>query len=64
MFHYSWLDLDRKEKNGEFWDNTWHGKKKLTHNTTENIVGRVAQRDKEPLLKVAFEHPLKERVVL
>lgn len=59
VFHYSWLDLNRKEKNGEFWDQTWHGKRKATHNTTENIKGRVAQRENEKLLTVEFEHPFK-----
>lgn len=61
IFHYSWLDLNRKENNGSFWDNTYHGKRKATHNTTDNITNRVAQKDKEMLLKVNFNHPLKEK---
>ena len=60
IFHYSWLDLDRKAKNGEFWDQTWHGKKNATHNTTENITKRIEHREKELLLKVEFDHPLKQ----
>jgi hypothetical protein len=58
VFHYSWLDLDRKEKNGEFWDQTWHGKRQATHNTTANVSGRVANKQ-DKLLKIDFEHPLK-----
>lgn len=41
VFHYSWADLGRKKANGEFWDKTWHGQKKATHNITEDIHNRV-----------------------
>lgn len=57
IFHYSWLDLERKQANGEFWDQTFHGKKNATHNTTKDIGNRVARRDEEILLKVGFDHP-------
>ena len=60
IFHYSWLDLERKKLNGEFWDQTYHGKKEITHNTTKNITQRVENRSKEFLLKVEFDHPLKQ----
>ena len=59
VFHYSWLDLDRKAENGEFWDQTWHGKRKATHNTTENIKSRVANKQAEKLLKFEIDHPLR-----
>jgi hypothetical protein len=58
IFHYSWLNLDRKKKNGEFWNQTWHGKKKATYNTTEDIETRITEK-KDILLKVNFEHSLK-----
>jgi glycosyltransferase involved in cell wall biosynthesis len=61
IFHYSWLDLERKTSNGSFWDQTFHGKKQATHNTTKDITGRVEQKDKEILLKVDFEHPLRSK---
>lgn len=60
IFHYSWLDLERKKLNGEFWDQTYHGKKEITHNTTKNVTQRVENRSKELLLKVEFDHPLKQ----
>lgn len=59
IFHYSWYDINRKIKNGEFWSQTWHGKKEATHNTTEDIEKRVKEKDKEILIKVDFDHPLK-----
>lgn len=60
VFHYSWLDLDRKKNNGAFWDETYYGKKKATHNTTEDIENRINTKT-DILLKVDFEHPLKEQ---
>lgn len=58
VFHYSWLDLERKQRNGEFWSSTWHGKRQPTHNTTEDIKFRL-ENCKDILLKVNFDHPLK-----
>lgn len=58
VFHYSWRDLDRKKKNGEFWDQTHHGKQEATHNTTKNIEERVEKAD-DHLVKVSIDHPLK-----
>lgn len=58
VFHYSWLDLNRKIKNGGFWDQTFHGKRKATHNTTEDITVRVNEQ-KDKLLKIEIDHPLK-----
>lgn len=57
VFHYSWRDLNRKKKNGEFWDETFHGKLNATHNTTKDIEQRVEKGDM--LVKVGFNHPLK-----
>jgi ADP-heptose:LPS heptosyltransferase/glycosyltransferase involved in cell wall biosynthesis len=59
IFHYSWFDLNRKQKNGEFWDNTWHGKQKATHNTTDDIRKRV-QEQQDILIEVDINHPLKQ----
>ncbi len=58
VFHYSWLDLNRKINNGSFWDATFHGKKNQTHNTTKDITERVSA-NKDMLVKVSFNHPLR-----
>jgi hypothetical protein len=58
VWHYSWLNLDRKKTNGEFWDKTFHGKKNETHNTTKDIDERI-EKDEDLLIKVDFDHPLK-----
>jgi len=58
VFHYSWLDLDRKQNNGEFWSATWHGQRGPTHNTAVDIASRI-QDNKDILLKVDFDHPMK-----
>ena len=62
VFHYSWFDLKRKEANGAFWDQTYHGRKNATHNRTEDIKDRVSKKDKEILLNVDFNHPFREKV--
>lgn len=59
IFHYSWRDLERKQKNGEFWDQTHHGKQNATHNTTKDIESRVEEGDGK-LVKVNINHPLKQ----
>lgn len=59
VFHYSWLDLTRKQQNGEFWSETWHGKRKATHNTTQDIATRIKEAD-EVLVRVDFDHPMKQ----
>ncbi len=59
VFHYSWMDLERKKRGGEFWDQTWHGKLQATHNTTEDITRRVEESD-DLLVNVDFNHPLKD----
>jgi ADP-heptose:LPS heptosyltransferase/glycosyltransferase involved in cell wall biosynthesis len=59
VFHYSWMDLERKQSNGAFWDNTYHGKQEKTHNTTKDIAKRI-EDSKDILLKVDFDHPMKE----
>lgn len=59
VYHYSWHDLKRKEENGEFWNQTFHGKKKETHNTTEDISKRV-QEAKDLIVNVKIDHPLKK----
>ncbi len=59
IFHYSWKDLDRKEKNGEFWDSTHFGKKEQTHNTTKNISDRV-KNSTDLLVDIDIEHILKD----
>lgn len=58
VFHYSWLNLNRKTENGEFWDDTYHGKRQLTHNTTDDIKERI-EKCEDILIKVDIEHPLK-----
>ena len=45
IYHYSWIDLSRKEANGEFWDKLWHAKNSWTHNTTEDIINRVKNNE-------------------
>jgi ADP-heptose:LPS heptosyltransferase/glycosyltransferase involved in cell wall biosynthesis len=60
VFHYSWFDLKRKENNGAFWDDTFHGKKELTHNTTKDIKERV-EANKDKLIKVTFYHPMRSK---
>jgi len=62
VFHYSWLDLERKTKNGEMWDQTYHGKKNATHNTTNDIQKRIKDK-KDMLLKVTFDHPLRRKEI-
>ena len=64
VFHYSWLNHDRKKANGEFWDRTYHGERKATHNRTEDIDIRLQQKDKEILVKVDFAHPLRSTPTL
>lgn len=61
VFHYSWLNLTRKTENGSFWDQTWHGRKNATHNTTQDIQNRVVQKEKEMLIEFPFNHPLKNK---
>ena len=60
VYHYSWMDLERKAKNGEFWDKTFHGQRDATHNTTKDIEKRVSA-EKDMLLKIDFDHPLKDK---
>lgn len=57
VFHYSWQNLDRKLANGEFWNETFHGKKEVTHNTTQNISKRIELKDREMLIPISFDHP-------
>jgi len=64
VFHYSWFDLDRKKTNGAFWDETYHGRKKATHNRTEDIKDRIDKREKELLIKVDFDHPFRGKVTI
>ena len=59
VFHYSWRDLDRKKRNGQFWDDTHHGKKNATHNTTEDISKRIEESN-DILISIDIDHPLKE----
>jgi hypothetical protein len=59
IFHYSWIDLNKKKKGGEFWDQTWHGKRKATHNTTNDIQNRINLKQNEILVSVDFDHPLR-----
>jgi len=66
VFHYSWFDLARKQSNGEFWDATWHGKQKATHNTTEDIKSRIKINEEEGgdiFIQINIDHPMKERDV-
>ena len=63
IYHYSWKDLNRKEKNGEFWDNTYHGKKSCTHNTSKDIKSRIEENNatfgvKEIIAHTPIKHPL------
>ena len=62
VFHYSWMDLDRKTQGGTFWDQTFHGKKEETHNTTKDIQKRIEQNT-DVLIKVDFDHPFKTEKV-
>jgi hypothetical protein len=62
VFHYSWYDLNRKLANGEFWDSTYFGKRKATHNMSSDVHSRVEKNktgNGEILVKVDFDHPLK-----
>lgn len=40
VLHYSWMDLERKTANGEFWDSGYH---KEAHNTSMDIKKRVQE---------------------
>ena len=60
VFHYSWHDLDRKVKNGQFWDETYHGKTNETHNTTADITTRI-NKGEDLIVHVDIDHPLKVR---
>ncbi len=60
VFHASWLNLNRKLKNSEFWNQTWHAKKSWTHNCSKDIEERVENKSKEILLKVNFKHPFEK----
>jgi glycosyltransferase involved in cell wall biosynthesis len=57
VFHYSWRNLERKLKNSEFWENTWHAKNAWTHNIKSDIEQRLAEAN-DILVKIDFEHPL------
>jgi ADP-heptose:LPS heptosyltransferase/glycosyltransferase involved in cell wall biosynthesis len=59
VFHYSWLDLERKKQNGGFWDETYHGKKNATHNTTKDITGRI-EAGKDLLIEFDLEAVLND----
>lgn len=59
VFHYSWLDLNRKQKNAEFWDESWYAKNTWTHNSSTDIKERIEKKNKEKLVQVTFNHPLK-----
>jgi hypothetical protein len=58
VFHYSWFDLNRKKKAGEFWDQTYHGKQNKTHNTTKDIAERI-EKSEDFLVQIPFDHPFK-----
>jgi len=60
VFHYSWYNLGAKKGRGEFWDNTFHGKKEETHNTTKDIATRI-EDSKELTVSVDILHPLKDQ---
>jgi len=60
VFHYSWINLERKLQNGDFWNETWHGQRNATHNTTKDISERIAAK-KDMLLSVNIDHPLKDK---
>jgi len=51
VFHLSWLNLDRKQNNAEFWAQTWHGKKEATHNTPKDIEARI-KNNKEVVIDI------------
>jgi len=59
VYHYSWHSLDRKENNGEFWDQTFHGKKEETHNTTKDISSRIKVNN-DIIAYTPIKHPLKK----
>lgn len=51
IFHYSWMDLDRKKNNSDFWQKTWHGQREATHNTAKDIEERI-KKGKEIVIEV------------
>jgi len=44
---------------GMFWETTYHGRRSWTHNTIADLVERMAHPEREKLIKVDFDHPLK-----
>jgi len=59
VVHYSWNNLETKKKRGEFWSNTYHGRKSWTHNTTQDIEERIKE-NKEFILPIALSGLRKE----
>lgn len=59
VWHYSWRDLERKKMGGKFWEETTHGRKEQTHNTTKNIEERIA-KGTEKVLEAKLNHPLRK----
>jgi hypothetical protein len=53
------MALSRKLYNSRFWQDTFHGKKNATHNTQKDLSDRYKNVDKEILVPINFDHPLK-----